>query len=125
MANPAIVGVIYNKLGGAAVFDRELTTDVDLARMVNIGAPLRALEFTRLSKPEIFELIIKDRTLRHRKEKNEPLNQDETDRLVRLTRIQSIAEEVFEDADKAETWLRQPLNRGGPVCSDRFLAALS
>jgi putative toxin-antitoxin system antitoxin component (TIGR02293 family) len=110
MANPAIVGVIYRKLGGAAVFDREFATDVDLARMVNVGAPLRALEFTRLTKPEIYELVIKDRTLRHRKQRNEPLNQDETDRLVRLTRIQSVAEEVFENGEKAEIWLRQPLN---------------
>ena len=54
--------------------------------------------------------MINGRTLLHRKNRNEPLTPDETDKLVRLTRIQSIAEEVFEDAEKADRWLRQPLN---------------
>ena len=34
---------------------------------------------------------------------------DESDRLVRLTRVQSLAEDVFDDSDKANRWLRQPL----------------
>ncbi len=110
MSSPAIVMNIYRKLGGAEVFDRELATDNDLARVVHTGISLRALEFSDLTKHEVFHFIIKDRTLRHRRQRNEPLSRDETDRLVRLTRIQAIAEDVFEDADKAARWLRQPLN---------------
>lgn len=110
MANPAIVSSIYHKLGGAEVFERVLTTDVDLARVVHSGIPLRALEFSGLSKTEVWHFVIKDRTWRHRRARNEPLSQDEADRLVRLTRIQSIAEDVFEDPEKAARWLRQPLN---------------
>lgn len=109
MTNPVIAMTIYRKLGGAEVFDRELTTDSDLARLVHRGISLRALDFSNLSKQEVFNFIIKDRTLRHRRQRNEPLSRDETDRLVRLTRIQTIAEDVFEDAGKAGQWLRQPL----------------
>lgn len=36
-------------------------------------------------------------------------NGDETERLVRLTRIESIAATVFEDDANAGAWLRQPL----------------
>jgi putative toxin-antitoxin system antitoxin component (TIGR02293 family) len=110
MGHPAIAASIYRKLGGGQVFDRPLATDVDLARVVRAGIPIRALNFTRLSKDEIHRFVINGRTLRHRKNRNEPLTPDETDKLVRLTRIQSIAEEVFEDAEKADRWLRQPLN---------------
>lgn len=110
MSDPAIAMTIYRKLGGAEVFDRELATDNDLARQVDRGISLRALDFSTLSKQELFNFIIKDRTLRHRRQRNELLSQDETDRLIRLTRIQTIAENVFEDSGKAARWLRQPLN---------------
>jgi putative toxin-antitoxin system antitoxin component (TIGR02293 family) len=110
MANPAIAASIYEKLGGGQVFEARLATDVDLARVVHRGIPVRALNFTSLSKDEINRLVINIRTLRHRRSKGEALTPDETDKLVRLTRIQSIAEDVFEDSDKAHRWLRQPLN---------------
>jgi putative toxin-antitoxin system antitoxin component (TIGR02293 family) len=34
---------------------------------------------------------------------------EESDRVVRLTRVQALAEDVFCDVAKANTWLRQPL----------------
>jgi putative toxin-antitoxin system antitoxin component (TIGR02293 family) len=37
------------------------------------------------------------------------LTVDESDRLVRLTRVQSLAEDVFGDPEKANRWLRQSL----------------
>jgi len=110
MASAGIVRDIYRKLGGAEIFDRELATDTDLARVVHAGLSVRVLDFTKLTRPEIFSLIIPERTLRHRRQRDQRLSQEETGRLVRLTRIQAIAEEVFEDADKAGRWLRQPLN---------------
>ena len=110
MAYPAIAPNIYRKLGGPQVFKGHLATDVDLARVVHAGVSTKALNFTSLSKDEVHAFVINARTLRHRKAKNEPLTPDETDKLLRLTRIQAIAEEVFEDAGKADRWLRQPLN---------------
>jgi putative toxin-antitoxin system antitoxin component (TIGR02293 family) len=47
--------------------------------------------------------------LRHRKTRKEPLSTDESDRVVRLTRIQSLSENLFGDAAKAHRWLREPL----------------
>ncbi len=58
---------------------------------------------------EISRFVIPERTQRHRKAKRQPLTIDESDRVVRLTRIQSMAEDVFGDADKANRWLREKL----------------
>jgi putative toxin-antitoxin system antitoxin component (TIGR02293 family) len=40
---------------------------------------------------------------------NEPLTVEESDRLVRLARIQALAEDVFADVVKANRWLRERL----------------
>ena len=37
------------------------------------------------------------------------LSIEESERVVRLTRIQALAEDVFDDVDKANRWLREPL----------------
>ena len=39
----------------------------------------------------------------------DPLSVEESDRVVRLARIQALAEDTFGDAGKANRWLRQPL----------------
>ncbi len=46
---------------------------------------------------------------RHRAERNQPLTAEESDRAVRLVRTQSLAEETFGDAGKANRWLRKEL----------------
>jgi putative toxin-antitoxin system antitoxin component (TIGR02293 family) len=46
---------------------------------------------------------------RHRKERKEPLTVEESDRLVRLARVQALAEDVFGDVVKANRWLRERL----------------
>ncbi len=61
-------------------------------------------------KDSDLELIIPLRTLRDRKKKNKPLTQDESDRALRLLRIQSTAEQTFGDADKADRWLHKSLS---------------
>lgn len=109
MAHPSIANSIFDKLGGKNVFPEKPHSDADLAKVVIKGLPLTALDHTRLKKDEVSTFIINARTLRFRRAKHQPLNSDETDRLVRLTRIESIAETVFENEAKAHTWLRQPL----------------
>ena len=52
---------------------------------------------------------IPQRTRRHRAEKDQRLTVDESDRAVRLVRVQTLAEEAFGDNDKANLWLRRPL----------------
>ncbi len=113
MANPPnILSHVYQKLGGRAALGDEVASEADLARVVARRIPLRALtHFTRggFSEQEVAEYIIPPRTRRHRKLRREPLTVDESDRLVRLARIQAVAEDVFGDADKANKWLREPL----------------
>ncbi len=43
-----------------------------------------------------------------RKQANEPLSAEESDRAVRLARLTAMAERVFGDEEKAHRWLRKP-----------------
>jgi len=110
--SPNVLAQVYQKLGGRTALGEEVASEADLARIVARRIPLRALtHFTRsgFSEQEVAEYVIPPRTRRHRKVRREPLTVDESDRLVRLTRIQAMAEDVFDDAEKANRWLRQPL----------------
>jgi putative toxin-antitoxin system antitoxin component (TIGR02293 family) len=90
----------------------QVSSDADLARVVDQGmrvSVLRHVGVAGFSKQEIEHFVIPARTLRHRTAKKERLTLDESDRVIRLTRIQSVAEDVFGDTDKANKWLRQRL----------------
>src|SRR5438552_3491416 len=107
-----IVEAVFRKLGGSGVLGREVTSEADLARIVLFRIPLHALAAVQqsgFSDREIERFVIPARTRRHRQEREEPLTVEESDRLVRLARIQALAEDVFDDADKANNWLRQKL----------------
>jgi putative toxin-antitoxin system antitoxin component (TIGR02293 family) len=107
-----VVATVYRKLGGRQVLGEDVASDADLARLVHRQIPLRALAHIKrggFSDGEISQFIIPERTQRHRKAKREPLTVEESDRLVRLTRIQALAEDVFGDLDKANRWLRERL----------------
>jgi len=105
---------VFGKLGGRSALGTDVSSAADLARVVARRIPLRSLQFVQksgfFSDAEIQHLIIPARTRRHRQEKKEPLTVEESDRLVRLTRTQALAEDVFLDAQKANTWLREPLS---------------
>jgi hypothetical protein len=62
-----------------------------------------------LSDQEIEQFVIPQRTRRHRAEKKQPLTVEESDRAVRLLRVQTLAEGTFGDVVKANAWLRGPL----------------
>jgi putative toxin-antitoxin system antitoxin component (TIGR02293 family) len=103
---------VFRKLGGRQALGTDVTSEADLARLVNHGIRLSVLghvEKAGFSRQEIERLIIPARTWRHRKGRREPLTLEESDRVVRLTRIQGLAEDVFGDTGKANRWLRQDL----------------
>jgi len=107
-----VVERVFRKLGGRSAVGANVSSEADLARLVDHGIRLSVLghvERAGFSKQEIERFIIPARTLRHRKSRREPLTLDESDRLVRLTRIQALAEDVFGNAEKANRWLRQNL----------------
>lgn len=107
---------VARKLGGADVLGTEVRSQADLAAAVRNRLPLRALKGladSGLTDQEIERFVIPQRTRRHRAERHQPLTIDESDRAVRLLRIQTIAEDVFETTAKAHAWLRRPLTELG------------
>ena len=107
-----IVEDVARKLGGQAVLG-VIHSQADLARAVRNRLPLSALKgltLAGLSDQEIEKFVIPQRTRRHRADKQQPLTVDESDRAVRLMRIQTLAEATFGGQEKANRWLRHPLS---------------
>lgn len=107
-----IIEEVARKLGGQTVLGVVVHSQADLALAVRNRLPLSALKGLAqagLSEQEIERFVIPQRTRRHRADKKQPLSVDESDRAVRLMRIQTIAEETFGDREKANRWLRRPL----------------
>jgi putative toxin-antitoxin system antitoxin component (TIGR02293 family) len=108
----SMVEAVARKLGGTSVLGSVVQSQADLALAVRNRLPLAALKGLSqagLSDQEIERFVIPQRTRRHRADKNQPLTVDESDRAVRLLRIQTVAEETFGNVEKANTWLRRPL----------------
>ena len=107
-----IIEAIYRKLGGRRILGRELASEADLAQVVLSRIPeqaVSAVQGTSFSDREIERFVIPARTRRYRREHKQPLTVEESDRLVRLARVQALAEDVFGDTGKANQWLRQGL----------------
>jgi putative toxin-antitoxin system antitoxin component (TIGR02293 family) len=103
---------VARKLGGQTVLGAEVRSQADLALAVRNRLPLGALKGLSeagLSEQEIEKFVIPQRTRRHRADRKQPLTVDESDRAVRLLRVQTLAEDTFEDKAKAGLWLRRPL----------------
>jgi putative toxin-antitoxin system antitoxin component (TIGR02293 family) len=84
-------------------------------KAVEKGIPLSALEkfsaYSGISMKELLEVVIPLRTLKHRRERKEPLNIDESDRLARVARVYELGIRVFGNPDKARNWLTKPKPR--------------
>lgn len=112
----AIAEEIARKLGGRAVLGAVIRSQADLALAVRNRLPLTALKGLTeagVSEQEIERFVIPQRTRRHRAYRRQPLTVEESDRAVRLMRVQTLAEETFGDKEKANRWLRRPLNELG------------
>lgn len=91
-------------------------SDKDMATAVRNRLPLSDLAELReagLKEAEIDALVIPQRTRRHRALKSKLLTVDESDKVMRVTRIMSRAFEVFDETDRAMAWLRKPLRELG------------
>jgi putative toxin-antitoxin system antitoxin component (TIGR02293 family) len=109
---PQVLDEVTRKLGGAAVLGADVRSQGDLAIAVRRRLPLASLKglaLAGITEQEIERYVIPQRTRRHRQAKNQPLTVDESDRAVRLVRVQTVAEETFDDKAKASIWLRKPL----------------
>jgi putative toxin-antitoxin system antitoxin component (TIGR02293 family) len=102
---------VVDALGGPGVL-RRVRTEEDLRQRLREGLPYEAFEALRaafgLSLRDLSTVLaVPERTLARRKLQRR-LRPDESDRLVRLARIASYAEEVLGSRDKAADWLRTP-----------------
>jgi len=89
-------------------------SEFELAGIVEQGLPLDSVDRLKekgLTFSEIADVVISPRTLKHRKARDERLSNQETDRVVRVARMVSLADQVFRNHDKALAWLRSPDDR--------------
>jgi putative toxin-antitoxin system antitoxin component (TIGR02293 family) len=99
------------QVGKLLGIESSVSSETELAFIVEGGLEVDILERlidVGFERRELFDLVIPQRTLTHRKSKGEPLSAEESDRAVRLARISTLAARVFGSRDKAWTWLRKP-----------------
>jgi putative toxin-antitoxin system antitoxin component (TIGR02293 family) len=82
---------------------------------VEKGLPLPALEefaaYSGFPMKDLLEVVIPARTLKHRRQRQEPLSLDESDRLARVARLYGVAVGIFGNPEKAKHWLSKPKHR--------------
>ena len=89
-------------------------TEIQRATIAEDGLPVVSIEILYdigLTFSEIHGLVIPARTLKHRKEKRQPLSVEESDRTLRLAKVVALADQVFGNHEKALRWLRQENSR--------------
>jgi len=106
-----------------SVLDVAAKSDAALAEIAEQGLPTEAVAELRsrgLTFAEVGEIVIPPRTLKHRKARGGRLSTEESERVLRVARILSLADKVFGNHDKALGWLRDP----DPRLNDRNCLSL-
>jgi putative toxin-antitoxin system antitoxin component (TIGR02293 family) len=82
---------------------------------VERGLPLATLEqfsaYSGIPVKELLEVVIPPRTLKHRRQRQEPLSVEESDRLARVARMFELAAKVYGDRDEGRDWLLSSMRR--------------
>jgi putative toxin-antitoxin system antitoxin component (TIGR02293 family) len=90
---------------------RAPATETDMLRLVEgqfAPALIKRLISLGLQRSEIDATIIPLRTLQHRRSRREKLTVEESDRVLRLIRVLSLAESVYGARERALSWMRKP-----------------
>ncbi len=78
-------------------------------REIERGLPLKTLDefsaYSGIAVRDLMDVVIPARTLKHRRQRNESLNIDESDRLRRVARIYELAVKVYGDREDGGKWL--------------------
>jgi len=105
-----ITAAVEKVLGGLRKAPRGMNRDLALARAVRDGLPYAALERLVadgvIDDREVEAYFIPRRTLYARRHKA-TLSREQSDIVVRLARIQAVADDVFGRRDDAHAWLRE------------------
>lgn len=84
-------------------------------REIERGLPLVTLEqfsaYSGIPIKSLLEVVIPARTLKHRRQRNQPLSLDESDRLARVARMYELAVRIFGNAVDGRDWLTFPIDR--------------
>lgn len=105
---------ISEALGGPKVLGKKLTSNLDVVEIVQQGLPSKAVFYLQktLGLPDdeySATLGVSSKWLvRQRKTPKSHLGVDVSDRLFRVARLYTLAEEVLENQDAALRWLHRP-----------------
>ena len=84
-------------------------------RDIERGVPIALFEefsaYSGISLNELMEVVIPPRTLKHRRQRREPLNIEESDRLFRVVRMYELAVKVYGDREDGRKWLLSHMHR--------------
>lgn len=84
-------------------------------REIERGLPLNMLEefsaYSGIAVRDLMDVVIPARTLKHRRQRNEHFNIDESDRLARVARIFELAVKVYGSCDDGRRWLTSSMRR--------------
>ncbi len=108
---PDVLKVAQN-LGGARVLRADVETVADLERAVGRGLPFAALKyvvrhFPPRQKTRVQQIVVPRSTLQRREEEGR-LRPAESERLERIARLATLAEQVWESAEEAQRFLTSP-----------------
>lgn len=114
---------MYARMG--ELVGQRIRSETDVLGVVRKGLPASAVfEFTREFTLDP-ALVAASSTLRRRASKNEALTVEESERLMRIARVTSLAEALYDDETRAKRWLEKPgaFVPGEPPISPLALAA--
>lgn len=84
-------------------------------RDVELGLPLSTIEefsaYSGIAVKDLLEVVIPPRTLKHRRQRKQPLSLEESDRLARVARMYELAVKVYGDRKDGKDWLLRPKRR--------------
>jgi putative toxin-antitoxin system antitoxin component (TIGR02293 family) len=108
---PDVLKVAQN-LGGPKILREKVFTVADLERAVGRGLPYAALKyvvrhFPERQKTRVQQIVMPRSTLQRREEEGR-LRPAESERLERIARLATLAEQVWESPDEAQRFLTTP-----------------
>lgn len=97
-------------LGGEKVVGKPVTCDLDIARLIRDGLPVdvidRLIGDKTVTPDEVRRIIMGPKAIAERRRKG-GLTPEQSERVIRATRIIAEALETFGSRDKALTWMRR------------------
>ena len=108
-----ILGIPGSTSSSSAMLQDSTNDSIEVVRRgLSIESFKRVANYYQLSDVQMSKVIgTSIRTIVRLQKEDKPLNATWSDRLYRLARVAAQAQEVFESADTATSWLKRP-NRG-------------